>query len=220
MAESTAPGPFTSEDATYVNAGAVYVLQGPIIRDIFLDDADGIHVGEHDNAHAGSTLAAGGDLNGDGLPDILIGAPDFDHDMPDVGAAYLIHGPATYSGSLSDANARLLGTDGAGRAGISLAAAGDIDGDGTREFLVGADRANGGAGIVYLVPGNTLGTMNLSDTNTHFIGANAGDWFGRSVSADVDINGDGLADILIGAPGDDTSGDNAGAAYIFLGERR
>ena len=220
MAESAAPSPFSGVEDVYVNAGAVYVLNGPIIRDLFLDDADGIHVGEHDDAHAGSTLASGGDLNGDGLPDIIIGAPDFDYEMPDVGAAYVIHGPGTYSGSLSDAHARLLGTDGAGRAGISIAAAGDTDGDGTREFLVGADRANGGAGIVYLIPGNTTGTMNLHDATTKFIGANSGDWFGHSISSDQDINADGLNDILIGAPGDDTAGDNAGAAFIFFGERR
>jgi hypothetical protein len=194
-AESAGPGPGSDDEEVFVDAGAVYVIHGPIIRDWFLDDADGIHVGEQTNAHAGSTLAGGGDLNGDGLPDIIVGAPDLDLESPNVGAVYVVHGPAIYSGSLDAAHTRLLGVEGAGRAGISIAGAGDTDGDGTREILVGADRAHGGAGVVYLVAGDITGTLTL-------------------------VNGDGLTDILIGAPGDDTAGDNAGAVFLFMGERR
>ena len=219
-AESSGPGLGTDDGDVLLDAGAVYVVHGPIIRDLFLDDADGIHVGEQNHAHSGSTLAAGGDLNGDGLPDLIVGAPDLDLDTPDVGAVYVVHGPGTYSGSLADAPMRLVGAEGAGRAGIAISAAGDTDGDGIPEILVGADRANGGAGVVYLVSGDTAGSMNLGDSLTRFVGSNPGDWFGRSVAGGADVNGDGLTDILIGAPGDDTSGDNAGAAYLFLGERR
>lgn len=220
FAESARPGLGSEDVEVLVDAGAVYVLNGPIIRDWFLDDADGIHVGEQANSHAGTTLASGGDLNGDGLPDMIVGAPDLDLDSPDVGAVYVVHGPATYSGSLSAAHSRLLGVEGAGRAGISIAGAGDTDGDGMREILIGADRAHGGAGVVYLVAGDTDGTMHLNDSMTQFVGANTGDWLGRSVAGGSDVNGDGLDDILIGAPGDDTAGDNAGAVFLFLGERR
>jgi hypothetical protein len=74
--------------------------------------------------------------------------------------------------------------------------------------------------VVYLVAGDITGTLTLDESMTQFVGSNAGDWFGRSVAGGSDVNGDGLTDILIGAPGDDTAGDNAGAVFLFMGERR
>ena len=138
MAESTAPGPFTSDEETYINAGAVYVLNGPIIRDIFLDDADGIHVGEHDNAHAGSTLAAGGDLSGDGFP-TSSSAP-----LTSITTCLTWEPPTSftarhYSGSLSDANAFTVPMERPRR--YRSRSSRRYRWDGTENF-VGADRAN------------------------------------------------------------------------------
>ena len=114
----------------------------------------------------------------------------------------------------------MLGGDGSERAGIAVSGAGDTDGDGVREVLVGADRARGGAGAVYLLRGNLSGTVDLNEASATFIGEEPGDWFGAAISGGADVNDDDLADVLIGAPGNDTAGDNAGAAYLFWGVPR
>jgi hypothetical protein len=221
MAESAPPGsPHDETDPVRVDAGAVYVLYGPIRRDMFLDDADAIYVGENDSDHAGSTLAATGDLNDDGIADIMIGAPGWDRESPDTGTAYIVYGPAARGGSLGGAHVKLRGVEGYGRAGFALSGAGDTDGDGHREVLIGADRANSGAGIVYLLQGHITGTHDVDNGIAHFVGSTVGDAFGTAIAGGKDMNGDGLDDILIGAPGEDTAGDNAGAAYLFLGEPR
>ncbi|MGB0638834.1 MAG: MopE-related protein [Myxococcota bacterium] len=221
MAESAPPGsPYEAADSVRVDAGAVYVVYGPILRDLFLDDADAIHVGEHDSDHAGSTLAAPGDVNGDGLDDLMVGAPGWDREYPDTGTAYIVYGPAARGGTLGGAHVKLRGVEGYGRAGFSISGAGDTDGDGHREVLVGADQAGSGAGVVYLIHGHIPGTHDVDEGIAQFVGASVGDSFGTSIAGGMDMNGDGLDDILIGAPGEDTAGDNAGAAYLYLGEPR
>ena len=218
MAESAPPGsPHAGGDEPVrTDAGAVYVFLGPLIRDWVLDDADGIHTGPSESAYASSTLAALDDVDGDGLSDFAVGAPGIDGDLADMGAIFVLHGPAARSGSLAGAEARLDGDEGGAQAGASLSAAGDTNDDGHADLLVGAPRGAGGAGRVTLMEGPWIGTHTLDEGVAIFRGA-GGDRAGTGLDGGIDANGDGIPDILIGAPGEDSTGDAAGGIFLFLG---
>ena len=112
--------------------------------------------------------------------------------------------------------------------GYSLSAAGDINGDGLDDFVLGASGAddNGdSSGAVYVVfgrSGNTRGPIDVSALNGTngfaIFGQSAGDFVGASVSAAGDINGDGFDDLAIGAPGADANGPYSGAVYVLFGK--
>jgi Ca2+-binding RTX toxin-like protein len=176
-----------------------------------------------------------GDINGDGFEDMLFGAYGADTNGSQAGDSYVIFGSASgFAASLSF-NA-LNGTNGFKIAGVAandnsgraVSAAGDVNGDGYDDLLIGAPRAdvNGtDAGSVYVLFGKASGfaaSINLAQidgTNGFRIqGAAAGDQAGRTVSAAGDVNGDGLDDFLIGAPYADPNGGNSGAAYLIFGQ--
>ncbi len=144
--------------------------------------------------------------------------------------AYLLLGSSLVSGSnvfgseidLSLADYRFVG-DG-DLAGYSVAGAGDVDGDGLDDILVGAPTNDEGAynaGAAYLILGSSLGTnpeIDLTVADYRFWGEYTQDRAGYSVSSAGDVDNDGLADILIGAPGMAPDADDwAGRAYIILG---
>jgi hypothetical protein len=199
----------------------------------------------------GSDLAPAGDLTGDGINEILIGAEYYDrfnfdgsgcNPDPDInptctnrdeGAAIVWQGGSFSShrqfdfedGNTSNfaAHALLLGEGDQDRVGYSVHGLGDVNGDGTNDFAVGSPYYDGSGtdlGVVYVVSGNASGVDNLgssSDVISKIIGTNNSEYFGRSVGALGDINGDGNNDIVVGAKGADENGSDSGAAFIFLG---
>ena len=208
------------------DAGKAYLILGDSLlgaSTIDLSSADHAFVGENSGDYAGISVASAGDLDGDGLDDILIGAHNNDEGGGSAGKAYVVLATDLLASvgtvDLSTANFNFIGTSGHDLAGKPVAPAGDVDGDGYSDFLVGAYYADDGgsdAGAVYLVLSAWLptdGTASIGDYHS-LVGEAANDHAGFYVDSAGDVDGDGLDDILIGAYGNDEGGSLAGKAYL------
>jgi hypothetical protein len=183
--------------------------------------------GENSGDFAGSSVAGCGDVNGDGFDDILIGSPTNDDGGSDSGKAYLIFGNSSgwdFDFYLSNANASFYGENASDKSGHTMSAAGDVNGDGYDDILIGAPNNDDGgidSGKTYLIFGNSSGwiqNFNLSLAEASFIGTGSGDNSGYSVSGAGDVNDDGFDDILIGAYKNDSQGSEAGVTYLIFGK--
>jgi hypothetical protein len=200
-------------------AGAVYLVNGPVYGDHLLSDADQILVGEEPGDHAGSAVVNAGDMNDDGYGDLFVGSPDNSTEGSGSGSAYLLHGPVTVDISMAGADAKIVGSRVGDHVGNAVARVGDVNGDGFQDLAVGAYLEDSGginAGAVYLMMGPVAGTILVTNSDGGFIGQAESDRAGWSVAGPGDVNGDGIDDVLVGAPDHDSSGDNAGAAYLMF----
>lgn len=196
-------------------------------------DADGRLAGERDGDGAGWAVAPAGDVNGDGRADLLIGAPNADPGgRTDAGSVYVVFGPATgLPSALGALGARGFRIDGAAaghRLGTSVSAAGDVDGDGFGDVLVGAPHwawgdGEDGPGAAFLVRGSaandTVVVALSSPRVTRFSTSGARDQAGMSVASTPDMDGDGRAELLVGAPRVDAAGVDAGAVFVVHSSR-
>ncbi|MFT4974447.1 MAG: hypothetical protein ACI8S6_000329 [Myxococcota bacterium] len=165
------------------------------------------------------------DIDGDGLDDLLLGAPTDDTSATNAGAVYGIAGGTVASTiSLPDDADLVLGgpaSVGDARAGSALASA-DLDGDGYNDLIVGAPYADTSAtqaGGVYLWYGALTSLDGLEDdvdSGDLLRGTDTTDWAGHAVAA-RDVDGDGLSEILVGAPNVDDTDSNIGAVYYVAG---
>ena len=150
-------------------------LECALTGELGLGSAQGIWSGQAGGDQAGFALAGAGDVDGDGLADLLVGAPYADVDSnSDAGVAYLVAGAgALTTSSLSAATAAWQGTVRSDNAGIALSAAGDLDADGYDDLLVGAyhsDLGSADSGAAYLVLGPTSGEHLLGTADALLIG--------------------------------------------------
>ncbi len=177
----------------------------------------------------GAGVAGMGDMDGDGVPDLIVGAPEDDDGSPSVGAIWVLFlnndGSVKFHQKISsDVGAFTAELHLGDRFGASLAAVGDLDGDGISELAASApfddDGANA-AGAVWVVffdhAGRVKGQKKISALHGGFTGVlGAGDHFGGGVGGAGDLDGDGVRDLLVGAPGDDTAGADAGALWVVF----
>jgi len=179
-----------------------------------LADADWGLLGETAGDNAGFSVASAGDVDGDGLGDVLVGAYLNDDGAGDAGKVYLFLGASMAGGGtldLSTADYTFIGEDSSDQAGFSADSAGDVDGDGLDDILIGAPYyGTSNYGRAYLIFAASLGSssvIDLSGADCVFNGsdyANGPSYYtGWAVSSAGDFDGDGLADILIGAPYDE-----------------
>lgn len=191
--------------------------------------------GNADIDFTGASVSSAGDVNGDGLDDVLIGAAYLNDGMTYTGGAYVVFGSATpgpFKLKASDLNGTngflITGSADEDFAGVSVSAAGDVNGDGRDDIIIGASGVGQNPpdyGAAYVVFGRTtpfpakLSVDDLNGNNGFVIyGEAQQDKFGTSVSTAGDINDDGYDDLIIGATG--AAGDvaNSGAAYVVFGK--
>ena len=207
------------EDAAVEGAGAAYLVPGPVSGEMSIASA-GIRIsGATANHYVGSDVAGVRELDADGQLKFLIGACGYDRNR---GAAYLFAHLPGGDQSVSSADVVLLGEHQGDWAGSSVANAGDTDGDGTNELLVGAyfeSTGGEGAGCVYLVRGTVSGTVSLGDAELalHGVQADQGLGYPRTLCDGSDLNGDGYSDLILGSGDFDTDVQYAGAVFVFFG---
>jgi hypothetical protein len=211
-------------------AGQAYLILGKATgwsMDTDLSASDASFWGENTGDNAGYSVSGVGDVNGDDYDDFIIGAMNNDEAATSAGQNYLILGKATgwsMDTDLSASDASFWGEVMWDQSGYAVSGAGDVNGDGFDDFLIGAhynDEAHSGAGQTYLVLGKATGwsmDTSLSAASASFWGENMGDYSGFSVSGAGDVNGDGFDDILIGAIYSDPGGSSSGETYLILGK--
>ena len=180
--------------------GRAYVFFGPLSGPISAAQADVVIEGEGLSDEFGTSVAAAGDVNGDGRPDLIVGAEQIF--INGSGKAYVFYGPLSGSLSAADADAILLGEVPKDVFGVSVSSAGDVNGDGFDDVVVGAwDNGAGGgrSGRAYVFLGPLAGTISAANADI-FINGAAGDQVGQSVASATDLNADGLGDVIVGAP--------------------
>jgi len=188
-----------------------------------------------------TAVSAAGDVNGDGVDDLLIGnANASPGNSTGAGISYIIHGSTTrFARELSPASLNgdngfaVLGGFEQDRSGYSVGAAGDFNNDGIGDFLIGAPNKTqagsaeaGEAYLIYGIDGGFPAAISLSNINGGngliFRGAGIQDYVGAAVSGVGDINHDGVDDIAIGSPSKGPFGspnDYPGEAYVLFGGR-
>ena len=220
------------------NVGKVYVILGsPDLSgtvDTALDEQDFTVVGGEKDDYLGYALAAG-DVNGDDVDDIIVGAPGADGPegkRVDAGKIYVVFGSPNLSGTVDVAqNQQDFTIIGAKATDFlpNFAASGDVNSDGIDDILVGTQFADGpdgqraDTGVAYVIFGSPepKGTLDLA-TGEGFLaiwGADVSDWLGFVLTA-ADVNGDKVDDILVGARNADGPGNsrnNCGEVYILFG---
>lgn len=206
-------------DGTNTNEGQTFVYHGSasglsLIPDWIGDDAN------QDDAFSGVSVACAGDINGDGYSDVIIGTYLYNDGFTDEGVAFVYYGSSTGLSANPDSTPN-DGDQANTQFGVSVACAGDVNGDGYSDVIIGAwtydDSGNNDEGRAFIYLGSSTGlSATPNETPDDADAANA--QFGISVASAGDVNGDGYSDVIIGANGyDDGANTDEGWAFVYQG---
>jgi hypothetical protein len=208
------------ENAAGTDVGAVHLFYGPISSDTVSSATAGYWEGADEDIGFGAALTSGGDLDDDGLADLLIGAPLADYEGTSSGRLFLVNGPVSAVEDAADvATVTVDGSTGSDRVGHwGTFATGDFDGDGFSDLAVGAFEGDAGVsdgGEVGIFYGPLSGTMELNDADATIWGEDEDGDLGGSVVSGFDFDSDGVDDLSIGARSNSEGAVGGGAVYVL-----
>jgi hypothetical protein len=200
------------------NQGAIFVFHG---SDSGLSSQpDGAFTVDENGARFGTSVSTAGDVNGDGVSELIVGAPHYGED--DEGALFLFYG--TQGAGLSETAHVFMGEQANAQFGAAVGAAGDANGDGYADVIVGApffgeegvEDEQKDEGAIWVFYGSPLGLLQSQSRRAE--GDKAETEFGAAVDTAGDLDGDGYADLIVGAPRYKRDQKEAhGAAFVYLG---
>jgi hypothetical protein len=194
-------------DAGGIDAGALFVNFGPLSGEIELtSEYDAKLIGAEAHIETGRYVRAGGDLDGDGVGDLMATASYDNTGGASAGAIYMALGPPEDNFDLVDADGIYVGEDAYDSVGEGVAM-GDFDGDGRADVVAGSITADGSAGAAYVVYGPATGTIDLGEASLIIRGLTY-----ERLGTGVDAR---RGQLLVGGPGNGVGG--AGATYLFIG---
>jgi hypothetical protein len=171
---------------------------------------------DQERAFLGGSVGTAGDVNGDGYDDVIVGVAAYDNGQTDEGRALVYHGSATGLSDTPDWTAESGQTG--GWFGRSVGTAGDVNGDGYDDVIVGAftfDNGQADEGRAFLYHGSAAGLSTTPNWTAESDQASA--WFGNSVGTAGDVNGDGFDDVIVGADWYDNGQTDEGRAFLYHG---
>jgi hypothetical protein len=202
-------------DTPLTNAGAAYLYRGgangPAATPVWE------YLGTQSGAGTGTVVAPAGDVNNDGYPDVIVGSPLYNTGGINVDAGRVDVFLGSALGLPVVPSQTFFGTGLAARFGHSVASAGDIDGDGYDDVIVGAPGwvvQHLDEGKAFLFRGTSGGLVSTTWVSN---GGAPGALLGHSVSGAGDVNGDGYADVIVGSPGRGFNFNAEGFAYLYMG---
>jgi len=209
------------DDTVDTDAGAVWLIAGPISGEVDVAAIGHPLYGEALDAKAGWAVHSAGDPNNDGVTDLIVGAYADPTAGSQAGAAYVVHGPVTGAVDLGDADWVVRGGF-QDRVGFSVVGDADLDGDGISDLIVGADRVDPGgvtnAGAAMVFYGPVSGSAVGDDADAYLFSTTTSAYVGVALAAGGDLDGDGQDDLLVGATGENGGGTSGtGSVFIFSG---
>ncbi|KPF75216.1 hypothetical protein IP88_07305 [alpha proteobacterium AAP81b] len=214
------------DNAAYVVFGKAGAFRGDLVPASVSGDV-GFRIKGSSGSAAGVGVASGGDLNGDGVDDLIVSAPGRSGFASAVYVIFGKTGPSRTDVDLENLGAgdgfRIAGGPGDQGFGRGVSGVGDVNGDGIDDLVISAPYADSGAGRAYVIFGTAAGARgdidlaSLAATDGFQIDGRSASLAGFSISGAGDINGDGLDDLIVGAPGDSSNVNRAGSAFVIFG---